>query len=115
MALVMVLRSPSVMCYVCSIMLVKMLSPSSSAFGTINGMMQTCRAMAQAIGPIIGSSLFAISISSEILGGNLVWIILALISTVAQVCSFRISPDISRPKESSIVIGSDQSSDDEHA
>lgn len=73
----------------------------------------------------MGTSLFAVSISSGMLGGNLVWIVLvvvrifalqdqlnsfdwltqsvwnwAQISVMAQVCSLRITPD--RPKVSEI-------------
>lgn len=102
MTVVMIMRSPGVMCYVCSMMLVKMLSPSSTSLGTLNGMMQTCRAFAQAIGPMLGTSLFAISISTGILGGNLVWIVLALISVLAQLCSRRIPNEIEMPKEEAI-------------
>ncbi|KAI8461182.1 major facilitator superfamily domain-containing protein, partial [Phakopsora pachyrhizi] len=80
MAFVLALRSPGVMCYVCSLMLTNMLAPTSSALGTMNGMNQTFRAFAQAIGPILGTSLFALSISQNILGGNLVWLVLGLVS-----------------------------------
>ncbi|EGF99297.1 uncharacterized protein MELLADRAFT_94767 [Melampsora larici-populina 98AG31] len=99
MTVIMIMRTPGVMCYVCSMMLIKMLSPSSTTLGTLNGMMQTCRAFAQAIGPMLGTSLFAISISTGILGGNLVWIVLALISVLAQLCSRRIPNEIEIPKE----------------
>ncbi|KAH9810161.1 major facilitator superfamily domain-containing protein [Melampsora americana] len=99
MTVVMIIRSPGVMCYVCSTMLVKMLSPSSTSLGTLNGIMQTCRAFAQAVGPMLGTSLFAISISTGILGGNLVWIVLAMISVLAQLCSRRIPNEIDKPKE----------------
>lgn len=88
MTAVMVLRCPGLLSYVCSMMLIKILSPNSSALGTLNGMMQACRALAQAVGPILGSSLFAISISTGILGGNLVWILLALVCLIAQLGSF---------------------------
>ncbi|EGF99271.1 uncharacterized protein MELLADRAFT_94763 [Melampsora larici-populina 98AG31] len=88
MTTVMVLRCPGLLSYVCSMMLIKIFSPNSQALGTLNGMMQACRALAQAVGPILGSSLFAISISTGILGGNLVWIILALVCVIAQLGSF---------------------------
>ncbi|EGF99299.1 uncharacterized protein MELLADRAFT_94765 [Melampsora larici-populina 98AG31] len=80
------------------------LSPAS--LGTLNGMMQfdrnlisfnhkpqTCRSFAQAVGPILGSSLFALSVSEQILGGNLVWIVLALVSIFAELCSRQIPSD----------------------
>ncbi|KAH9810157.1 major facilitator superfamily domain-containing protein [Melampsora americana] len=93
MTLIMILRSPGVMCYPCLMMLTKASSPSPASLGTLNGMMQTCRSFAQAIGPILGSSLFALSVSEQILGGHLVWIVLALVSVLAQLCSHRIPSD----------------------
>ncbi|EGF97234.1 uncharacterized protein MELLADRAFT_54351 [Melampsora larici-populina 98AG31] len=99
MSVIMIMRSPGVMCFVCPMMLVNMLSPSSSSLGTLNGIMQTCRALAQAISPMLGTSLFAISISSGILGGNLVWIVLGLISVLAQISSHRIPNEIETRKE----------------
>ncbi|KAG0139304.1 hypothetical protein CROQUDRAFT_666707 [Cronartium quercuum f. sp. fusiforme G11] len=94
MVLIVIIRSPGSMCYVSLVMMVKLLSPSSVALGTLNGMLQTCGAFAQVIGPMLGSSLFAMGISSGILGGNLVWIVLALIAVVSQLCTYMISSNV---------------------
>ncbi|KAH9810163.1 major facilitator superfamily domain-containing protein [Melampsora americana] len=91
MVMIMILRSPGSMCYVSIMMITKLLSPSAAALGTLNGMQQTCSAFAQVIGPIVGSSLFAMGISSGVLGGNLVWIVLALTATISQLCCYKIS------------------------
>ncbi|EGF99298.1 uncharacterized protein MELLADRAFT_94766 [Melampsora larici-populina 98AG31] len=94
MTFIMILRSPGVMCYPCLMMLTKVFSPSPASLGTLNGMMQTCRSFAQAIGPILGSSLFALSVSERILGGHLVWVVLALVAIFAELCSRRIPSEI---------------------
>lgn len=96
MSIVLLLRSPGVMCYVCCLMLTNMLAPSSNALGTLNGMSQTCRAFAQTLGPILGTSLYALSISTGILGGNLVWVVMVMISMAAQLCSLMIRDNSGR-------------------
>ncbi|KAF8585705.1 MFS general substrate transporter [Ramaria rubella] len=49
--------------------------PSSSSLATINGLSQMTVTFSQAIAPGAASSLFAFSINSGIVGGNLIWII----------------------------------------
>ncbi|POW00747.1 hypothetical protein PSTT_12935 [Puccinia striiformis] len=56
MSAVLILRSPTTMCYVCTLMMTKMLAPNTLALGTLNGMTQTVRAFAQAVAPIVGTS-----------------------------------------------------------
>ncbi|KNZ48144.1 hypothetical protein VP01_587g1 [Puccinia sorghi] len=92
MSAMMILRSPTTMCYVCTLMMTKMLSPSTQALGTLNGMTQTVRAFAQAVAPIFGTSLYAFSISSNILGSNLVWIVLVVICIINHALSLMIKP-----------------------
>lgn len=109
MTFIMILRSPGVMCYPCLMILTKVFSPSPASLGTLNGMMQTCRSFAQAIGPILGSSLFALSISERILGGNLVWIILALVAVFAELCARRIPSERGIAKINAQAVTEDES------
>ncbi|KAA1088975.1 hypothetical protein PGT21_002805 [Puccinia graminis f. sp. tritici] len=92
MSAVLMLRSPTTMCYVCTLMMTKMLAPNTLALGTLNGMTQTVRAFAQAVAPIVGSSLYAFSISLDILGGNFVWIIMVLICLINHAFSLMMKP-----------------------
>ncbi|PLW29722.1 hypothetical protein PCASD_15587 [Puccinia coronata f. sp. avenae] len=92
MSAVLMLRSPTTMCYVCTLMMTNMLSPNTLALGTLNGMAQTVRAFAQAVAPIFGTSLYAFSISTNLLGGNLVWIIMVLICITNHAFSLMIKP-----------------------
>jgi len=92
MSAIMILRSPTTMCYVCTLMMTTMLSPSTQALGTLNGMTQSVRAFAQAVAPIFGTSLYAFSISSNILGSNLVWVVLVAICIINQAFSLMIKP-----------------------
>ncbi|EGF99274.1 uncharacterized protein MELLADRAFT_94771 [Melampsora larici-populina 98AG31] len=118
MVMIMILRSPGSMCYVSIMMITKLLSPSAAALGTLNGMQQTCSAFAQVIGPILGSSLFAMGISSgnSLIGGNLVWIILALIfdqiATISQLCCYKISLPRSKDEELSSTYEGDYAAKD---
>lgn len=92
MSFVMILRSPGVMCYVCNLMMTRMLTPNTLALGTLNGMTQTCRALAQAVAPIAGSSLFAVSISRDLWGGNLVWVVMTLLCFINHGLAWMIKP-----------------------
>ncbi|POW04961.1 hypothetical protein PSHT_11006 [Puccinia striiformis] len=92
MSAVLILRSPTTMCYVCTLMMTKMLAPNTLALGTLNGMTQTVRAFAQAVAPIVGTSLYAFSISMDLLGGNFVWIVMVLICIINHAFSLMIKP-----------------------
>ena len=61
--------------------------------GSVNGLGQSITSIVRAIGPALTTSLFAISKEYNVLGGNLVYVILALLTTTLVVLSRRL-PDL---------------------
>ncbi|KAI5122776.1 hypothetical protein M0805_000120 [Coniferiporia weirii] len=60
-------------------------APSADSLAAMNGISQMAIVLPQAFAPAFVTSLFAYSISSGILGGNLIWIVLSGISCIASV------------------------------
>jgi len=58
-------------------------APSPSALGATNGLAQTTTSIMRCIGPTCATSLFALSVEKNILGGNLVYFILWLLTLAA--------------------------------
>ncbi|KAH7921287.1 MFS general substrate transporter [Leucogyrophana mollusca] len=56
-------------------------APTKRSLGTINGMGQTLAAIARAVGPAMSTSLFAASKQFNLLGGNAVYVVLAVLAT----------------------------------
>ncbi|KIJ14300.1 Drug:H+ antiporter-1 family protein [Paxillus involutus ATCC 200175] len=65
-------------------------APNKYSLGTMNGLGQTTTSITRAIGPAMTTSLFAFSKEYNILGGNLVYIILAVLTTVLVFLSRRL-------------------------
>ncbi|KAF8842090.1 MFS general substrate transporter [Paxillus ammoniavirescens] len=65
-------------------------APNKYSLGTMNGLSQTTTSIARAIGPAVTTSLFAFSKEYNILGGNLIYIILAVLTTVLVLLSRRL-------------------------
>ncbi|KAL5520137.1 hypothetical protein ACEPAG_1797 [Sanghuangporus baumii] len=61
-------------------------APSADSLAAINGISQMVMLLPQAIVPAAVASLFAWSISSNILGGNLIWIVLIIIGKYHSDC-----------------------------
>ncbi|EGF99296.1 uncharacterized protein MELLADRAFT_94769 [Melampsora larici-populina 98AG31] len=78
MSVIMIMRSPGVMCF--GLVLNDACQHAFTQLVIFGNVEWDNAALAQAISPMLGTSLFAISISSGILGGNLVWIVLGLYS-----------------------------------
>ncbi|KAI6145800.1 MFS general substrate transporter [Pisolithus tinctorius] len=55
-------------------------SPNKHSLGTVNGLSQTTVSIARAMGPAMFTSLFAFSKEYNLLGGNLVYIVLLVLS-----------------------------------
>lgn len=70
-------------CYGCIFMFVTSSAPNKRSLGTTNGIGQVLAAIARAIGPATATSLFAVSIERNWLGGNAVYLILAVVSSMA--------------------------------
>jgi len=66
--------------FVCINLMVNNSAPTKSSLGIFNGLSQSASSLAQTIGPIFISSLFAVSITRHILGGHLVWVVLFCLS-----------------------------------
>ena len=61
------------------------------------GLQQTCSSIARGISPTFVSSLFAISIERQILGGQFVWLVMFTLSLVAIPLSMRVR-DVPPPR-----------------
>ncbi|KAF8589028.1 MFS general substrate transporter [Ramaria rubella] len=58
-------------------------APSRSAAGATNGLAQTTTSIMRSIGPASATSLFALSIERNVLGGNLVYVMMTLLTAAA--------------------------------
>ena len=67
-------------------------APNKHSLGTMNGLSQTTTSIARAIGPAAFSSIFAFSKESNILGGNLVYLIFFVLACFLVLLS-RFLPD----------------------
>ena len=65
-------------------------SVDSHQLGKMFGLQQTCSSVARGIAPIFVSSLFALSLDHQILGGHLVWLVLFLLTLLAVSLSTRV-------------------------
>ncbi|KAF9237650.1 major facilitator superfamily domain-containing protein [Melanogaster broomeanus] len=65
-------------------------APNKYSLGTMNGLSQTTTSIARAIGPAVATSLFAFSKEHNILGGNLIYVVLAGLATVLVFLSRRL-------------------------
>jgi MFS family permease len=73
-------------------------APNKESLGSTNGLSQSLSSTARAIGPALTTSLFAVSKEYNVLGGNLVYVILAILITILVVLSRRL-PDLSLKDE----------------
>ena len=63
-------------------------APARAALGTTNGLSQTMASFMRTIGPACATSLYAVSREHQLLGGQLVYVVLLLISTLTLSASF---------------------------
>jgi hypothetical protein len=71
-----------------------------NSLGTLNGLSQTGTSLARAIAHALATSLFSYSMKRQILGGNLIYVALALFVLGIQVFSWQLeegAPSISLP------------------
>ncbi|EJD52612.1 member of major facilitator superfamily multidrug-resistance, DHA1 sub-family [Auricularia subglabra TFB-10046 SS5] len=59
----------------CNMVLVNAASPSNAALGTVNGLAQMVSSGMRALGPALATTLFALTMTNNILGGNLIWVV----------------------------------------
>ncbi|KAG8693332.1 hypothetical protein FRC09_010578 [Ceratobasidium sp. 395] len=70
-------------CWVCVGSLVNDASPSPEALSLLTGIAQMSMILPQALAPAVGNALFAASIYQKILGGNLIWLVLLVLTGFA--------------------------------
>ncbi|KAH9809345.1 major facilitator superfamily domain-containing protein [Melampsora americana] len=94
-----ILKSPGLISIVCISIMLNNAAPLSS-LGTLNGLAMTCTALSYTVGPILASSLFSYSIHTQhFLGGNLVWVVMLLISFLCYVSSWLIEEEEHSPSK----------------
>ena len=73
-------------------------APNKQSLGSVNGLAQSLTSIARAIGPALSTSLFAFSKEYNVLGGNLVYVVLAILATILVSLSHRL-PDLPKDEE----------------
>jgi hypothetical protein len=68
-------------------------APNPSALGTTNGLVQMSMSFARTFSPALANSIFALSIESRVLGGNLWVVILGGIACLGSLPSARIAKE----------------------
>ncbi|KAG8945425.1 hypothetical protein FRC04_000800 [Tulasnella sp. 424] len=68
------------MAFSANMIMVKAAAPNQESLGSTFGLAQSVQCVARAAGPAVTSSLFAISIDKNLLGGNFVWVVLILVA-----------------------------------
>jgi hypothetical protein len=68
----------------CIFIYVTSAAPSRSALGATNGLAQTTTSIMRSIGPAGATSLFALSIEHNLLGGSLVYVVLCIVASGAM-------------------------------
>lgn len=83
-------KGTSNMSIVCSNLLVNNSAPTRSSLGALNGFSQMCGSLSRTIGPTFSTSLFAFSTSRHLLGGQLSWLVMWLISAATWLLTLHV-------------------------
>ncbi|KAI6025129.1 hypothetical protein PISMIDRAFT_672967 [Pisolithus microcarpus 441] len=86
------------MAYAVIFVFVTRASPNKYSLGTLNGLSQTTTSIARALGPATFTSLFAFSKEYNLLGGNLVYVVLLVILCLLVFLSRRL-PELKKDKQ----------------
>ncbi|KAH7345486.1 major facilitator superfamily domain-containing protein [Rhizoctonia solani] len=89
------LSCPAFMAFSCVAIYVNSSAPSKDSLGTLNGISQTIISIIRAVGPVAATSLFALSVDKNILGGNFVYAILLGMSCMG-LCASRWLKEVKR-------------------
>lgn len=73
-ACMMILRVTGGLVFSCNNVLVNIVAPSRGTLGTVNGLAQMVSSGMRAIGPAIATTLFALTMTKNLLGGQLIWV-----------------------------------------
>ncbi|KAG0143425.1 hypothetical protein CROQUDRAFT_661218 [Cronartium quercuum f. sp. fusiforme G11] len=87
---ILAIKSLTGMGMVCMSLLLNAAAPSKSSFGALNGLGQSCSALARTFGPASAGALFALSINQHHLGGNLIWVVAVIVCLCTCVTSWLI-------------------------
>ncbi|CAE6364898.1 unnamed protein product [Rhizoctonia solani] len=79
--------------FVCNMLLVNRSAPNRRSLGAVNGLAQMVASASRALGPAGATSLFAISVQRNLLGGSLVWFVLAAVGVLGVMAACRIPGD----------------------
>ncbi|KAM6504144.1 Major facilitator superfamily domain containing protein [Amanita muscaria] len=88
------LRAVTIMSYGCIFVYVNTSSPNKSSLGATNGIAQTVVSVARAIGPGLATSLFALSLQKNVLGGYAAYAFLFLFSCISLLFAVRLPPKV---------------------
>ncbi|WVQ82571.1 hypothetical protein IAT38_004701 [Cryptococcus sp. DSM 104549] len=92
----MVLYSIGNMAFACNLIMVNDAAPNRRSLGAINGWSQAVSSLMRAIGPAGSSTLFALSVDKQVLGGQLVWVVLGVLSLVSVWMALRLKSDLKK-------------------
>ncbi|KAF8668081.1 mfs general substrate transporter [Rhizoctonia solani] len=79
--------------FVCNMLLVNRSAPNRRSLGVVNGLAQMVASASRALGPAAATTLFAISVQKDLLGGSLVWFVLATIGILGVMAACQIPSD----------------------
>ncbi|KAF8299925.1 MFS general substrate transporter [Clavulina sp. PMI_390] len=79
--------------------------------GSMFGLQQTTSAVARGIAPYFVSTLFAFSVDRRVLGGNLIWIVMVVLSLLGVAMTLKVA-DVPAPQ---ILLATDQGHDEDEA
>ena len=83
--------SISLVCVAAIFVFITRAAPNKQSLGSVNGLSQSFTSIARALGPASMTSLFAVSKQYNVLGGNLVYAIVAILVTTLVMLSRRLS------------------------
>ncbi|KAF8592881.1 MFS general substrate transporter [Ceratobasidium sp. AG-I] len=81
------LSCPAFMAFSCIAIFVANAAPSKSSLGTLNGISQTTISIIRAVGPATATSLFAVSVEKDLLGGWFVYAVLTGVNVLGLIAS----------------------------
>ncbi|KAG8737253.1 hypothetical protein FRC10_008403 [Ceratobasidium sp. 414] len=82
------LSCPAFMAFGCMTIFVTSAAQSKHTLGTLNGISQTTASVIRAVGPATATSLFALSVNKQLLGGWFVYAVLASVNIAGLVASW---------------------------
>ncbi|WVR03166.1 hypothetical protein IAU60_000156 [Kwoniella sp. DSM 27419] len=71
------------MAFACNLIMTNDAAPNRRSLGAINGLSQAVSSLMRAIGPGSASALFALSVDRQVLHGQMIWLVLGLLSLIS--------------------------------